>query len=163
LSQPPQGRKRVDWVEMFVARVDETVADLLVRCDTFIGAVRRRSEVANDIVPWVYTDNKGRGYITGINSEVAAQETGDPLEPIIGGNAPSGAELEYPPLPSSVKPRRAYMKNPAGKGRTVTIMSKTAPLTDDDPPTLSLEDSDGAATVYTVRKLLPEDFGRSRV
>jgi hypothetical protein len=148
---------------MFVARVDETVADLLVRCDTFIGAVRRRLKVANDIVPWVYTDDRGREYVTGINGEVAAQETGDPAEPIIGGRAPSGADLLLPPLPRSVKPRRAYLKNPAGKGRTVTVMAPDAPLAGVTPPTLSIEDSDGAATTYSRRKLLTEDFGRSRV
>ncbi len=119
--------------------------------------------MANDIVPWVYTSDFGDQYITGINGEVAAQQSGEPLEAIIGGNAPSGAELDLPPLPSSVKPRRAYMKNPAGKGRYVTIMSPTAPLASAAPPTLSLEDSDGAATVYKRRKVLGEDFGRSRV
>lgn len=119
--------------------------------------------MANDIVPWVYTSDFGDQYITGINSEVSAQETGDPLEPIIGGNAPSGAELLLPPLPSSVKPRRAYMKNPAGNGRYVTVMAPDAPLAGATPPTVSLEDSDGAATTYSRRKLIAEDFGRSRV
>ena len=117
----------------------------------------------NSIVPWVYTDDLGNQYITGINSEVAAQETGDPAEAIIGGNAPSGAELSLPPLPSSVKPRRAYMKNPAGRGRYITVMSPDAPLASATPPTLNVEDSDGVSTVYTRRRLVGEFLGRSRV
>lgn len=119
--------------------------------------------MANDIVPWVYTSDFGDEYITGINAEVSAQQSGDPLEAIIGGRAPAGADLSLPPLPSSVKPRRAYMKNPAGNGRYVPVMDPTAPLAGAAPPTLSLEDSDAVATVYTRRKLVAETFGRSRV
>lgn len=119
--------------------------------------------MANDIIPWVYESDLGDEYIRGVNSELTTQETGDPLEPVVGGRAPSGADLLLPPLPSSVKPRRAYMKNPAGKGRYITVFSPTAPLAGTAPPTLSVEDSDGAATTYSRRKLIGEDFGRSRV
>jgi hypothetical protein len=119
--------------------------------------------MANDIVPWVYASDFGDEYVTGINSEVAAQQSGDPLEAIIGGRAPAGADLTLPPLPSSVKPRRAYMKNPAGNGRYITVMSADAPLASAAPPTLNIEDSDGASTVYSRRKLVGENFGRSRV
>lgn len=119
--------------------------------------------MANTIGAWVYTDRLGRNYITGINTEVSAQDDGgSPAVPLIGGRAATSAD-NFPPLPSSVKPRRVRLKNAAKKSRTVTVMTADAPLASSTPPTLSLEDSDGSATTYTVRKLIEEDFGRLRV
>jgi hypothetical protein len=119
--------------------------------------------MANTIAAWVYTDRLNRNYITGVNSEVAAQDDGgSPAVPLIGGRAATSAD-SYPPLPSSVKPRRVHLKNTAKKSRYLTVMSADAPLASSTPPTIDIEDSDGAASTYTVRKLLPEDFGRSRV
>jgi hypothetical protein len=118
--------------------------------------------MANQIVGWVYTADDGRDYITGINSEVGAQLNGaTPAVALIGGRAATSAD-PYPPLPSSVKPRRVYLKNAAKKGRTVTVMTPTADLATIGAA-IDLEDSDGASTTFTVRKLHSETFGRSRV
>lgn len=115
--------------------------------------------MANTIVPWVYTADNGRDYVTGINSEVSAQL--NVATPKIGGATAVGATTDGP-LPSSVKPRRAYLKNAAGKGRYVTVMEPGAYIATVGN-TLDIEDSDGASSTYTVRKVLGEDFGRSRV
>lgn len=118
--------------------------------------------MANDIQPWVYTADDGRNYITGLNGEVGAQMDAQATpEPKVGGRLATSADL-FPPLPSSVVPRRAYCKNPAGKGRYVTIMEPTANLATTGN-TVTLGDSDGATSVYTVRKVHGENFGRSRV
>jgi hypothetical protein len=119
--------------------------------------------MANTIAAWVYTDRLGRNYITGVNSEVSAQDDGgSPAVALIGGRAATSAD-NFPPLPSSVKPRRVHLKNTAKKSRYLTVMSDDAPLASSAPPTIDIEDSDGTPSTYTVRKLLPEDFGRSRV
>jgi hypothetical protein len=118
--------------------------------------------MANTIVGWIYTADDGRNYITGINSEVGAQLNGaTPAVALIGGRAATSAD-PYPPLPSSVKPRRAYLKNAAKKGRTVTVMSPTADLLTIGA-SLTLEDSDGASSTFNVRRVHAEEFGRSRV
>ena len=117
--------------------------------------------MANVILPWVYVDDVGTSYITGIETEVAAQLDGAGPDLMIGSRLATSAD-PFQPLPSSVKPRRVYAKNPAGVGRTVTCMSPTAALYVKGA-TINIEDSDGASTVFTVRELLPERFGRSRV
>lgn len=116
--------------------------------------------MANDIVPWVYVGDDARSYVTGINSEITTQLNGG-SDPKIGSRAAVVADA-FPPLPSSVKPRRAYLKNAAGKGRTVTVMEPTADLALIGT-TLSIEDSDGSASTYTVRRVHAENFGRSRI
>lgn len=116
--------------------------------------------MANIITPWHYTANDGTVYVTGINGEVASQ-LGAASLPKIGGTVATASSTALP-LPSSVKPRRAYLKNALGVGRYVTIMTQTAEL-NTPGTTLNLEDSDGVETVFTVRKVHAEDFGRSRI
>jgi hypothetical protein len=119
--------------------------------------------MANIIGPWVYRGDDGRDYITGVDTEVSAQQHGgDPNGPKIGGRAATSNDA-FPPLPSSVRPRRVYAKNPAGKGRYVTVMSPDAWLYEATGRVITLEDSDGVGTVFTTRKFVPETFGRSRV
>jgi hypothetical protein len=117
--------------------------------------------MANTITPVVYTDDKGRDYVYGMDSEVFAQ-VGASTNPKVGGAAATSAQ-NNPPLPSSVKPRRVYMKNPAGNGRYVVCLEPTADLFTGVETSITLEDSDGVQTVYTRRKAHAEDFGRSRV
>ena len=118
--------------------------------------------MANQIVGWQYTADNGRDYVTGLNSEVGAQNNGaSPAVALVGNRQATSAD-PWPPLPSSVRPRRAYLKNATGKGRTVTLMTPDAPLATIGA-TISLEDSDGVASTYTVRKIHAENFGRSRV
>lgn len=118
--------------------------------------------MANTIGPWKYRGDDGRDYVTGINTEVSAQMAGtDPDVPKIGGRAATSADA-FPPLPSSVRPRRVFLKNPAGKGRYITMMDPDSWI-GTVGRTLAIEDSDGASTTYTVRRLHGEKFGRSRV
>lgn len=118
--------------------------------------------MANTIVPWVYTADNGRDYVIGVNSEITTQlHGGDPDGPKIGGATAVGATTDGP-LPSSVKPRRVYLKNPAGNGRYLTVMEPDAWLLTTGR-TINIEDSDGASTTYTVRRVHGENFGRSRV
>jgi len=119
--------------------------------------------MANVITPWVYRSNNGREYVTGVDSEVAAQLTGPGGDPRIGGRAAQrGVATGDGPLPSSVKRRRAYVKNAAGKGRYVTIMEPGAYL-ETVGNIIHLEDSDGVGSDYEVVKVMGEDFGRSRI
>jgi len=119
--------------------------------------------MANQIVPWIYFADNGRQYVTGVNSEVAAQTNGDPPEARIGGTAAvRGVNTGDGPLPSSVKPRRVYLKNAAGKGRYLTLMEPTAYLSHIGN-VINIEDSDGVSSSFEVVKVLGEDFGRSRV
>lgn len=117
--------------------------------------------MANVILPWVYTSDRGLSYVTGVETEVAAQLDGAGPALKIGGRQATVAD-GFPPLPGSVKPRRAYLKNAAGKGRYITVMEPTAALASVGE-TLNIEDSDGASTAFTVRHILAERFGRSRV
>jgi hypothetical protein len=116
----------------------------------------------NDFVPWRYTDDRGRTYRTRALAEEVAQQTGDPAEPILGGETPTGADASAPILPASVKPRRVYCVEPAtGYTRTIRVYEPTAPILTAVPkPTIVVEDSDGAAHTMVFEKLLPESFGR---
>lgn len=115
----------------------------------------------NNFVPWVYIDDRGRGYITKALQEETAQEVNDPLEPILGGRTPAGADLLFPPLPSSVKPRRVRVADNTGYVRTVRVFEAGAPMLTNDPkPTISVEDSDGAAHVCSFEQLYGESFGK---
>lgn len=120
--------------------------------------------MANTIIAVSYQSSTGQEFQVGVNAEVAAQMAGtDPDAPKIGTGGGS-ATAGLPPLPSSVKPRRVYMKNPAGKGRYVIVTNTAAYLWTTNGATLNLEDSDGASTVYTkvANGERNERFGRSR-
>lgn len=114
--------------------------------------------MANAIVAVEYTSNAGNHYVTGLNNEVFSQETATPGEHKVGGSAATAAEA-LDPLPLQMKPRRVVATNPAGKTREVICLTPTAPLYETGA-TISLEDSDGAATTYTVTKLKQEEFRR---
>lgn len=116
--------------------------------------------MANVIEAVVYTDDHSRDYVTGVDSEIFAQ-AGVSTNPKIGGAA-AVAGSGNPPLPSSVKPRRVGLKSAAGKWRYVVCLEPTADLFTGVETTLSIEDSDGAATTYTRQKAFGEDFGRNR-
>lgn len=118
--------------------------------------------MANVIVPVSYQSNNGLEFQVGVNSEIAAQLDVDDAPKIgLGGGSATVALL---PLPSSVKPRRVYMKNPAGKGRYVIVTNRLASLWLTDAETLNIEDSDGTPTVYTkvAGGERNERFGRTR-
>lgn len=115
----------------------------------------------NVITPVVYTDDRNRDYVYGMDSEVFAQ-AGASTNPKVGGQAATLAQGN-PPLPSSVRARRVYMKNPAGIGRTIVCLEPSSELFTGVETTLNLEDSDGTATVFTRIRAHSEDFGRSRV
>lgn len=112
----------------------------------------------NQIIRAGYTSDNGNLYVTGLDSEVAAQLDGLAASKVgYAGNPPAGTD----PLPRQMRPRRAVMFNPAGRRREVIILSPAAPLATIGE-TLNLEDSDGAATVYTVDQVKSETSRRRR-
>lgn len=111
--------------------------------------------MANEIIAVLYTSSSGNTYVTGINREVWTQLDGA-SNPIVGGTAYTGVPLSDA-MPQNMRPRRVQVRNPAGKIRYVTVMTEAAALWSTSPPTVSLEDSDGVATVFTVRKKLGEE------
>lgn len=117
--------------------------------------------MANVIEAVRYTDDKGRTYVTGMDSEIFAQQNGGATAPKVGGAAAASGSGD-PPLPSSVKPRRVGLKSATGKWRYVVCLTPTADLFTGVESTLSIEDSDGAAATYTRQKAFGEDFGRNR-
>jgi hypothetical protein len=116
----------------------------------------------NNFIPWVYVDDRGRGYITRALQEHVNQQTGDPAEPILGGRAPAGADLDFPPLPASVRPRQVYMLDPVtGDARYIRVFEADAPILTATPkPTLSVEDSGGTAHTMRFEHSVSEKFGR---
>lgn len=117
--------------------------------------------MANVIKAVQYTDDKGRVYVTGMDSEVFAQMDTPATSHKVGGDV-ALANDPNPPLPASVRPRRLRMGSLAGKVRYVTILSPSSPLWLGDETQLTIEDSDGAATVYTAEQQVSEHFGRKR-
>ena len=113
-----------------------------------------------DIIPAVYTDDNARNYVVGVNAAYYNQEAAEDVSKL-GGPIPPVNFAALPPLPSSVKPRRAYLKNPAGKGRYVICLTPASALYATPGTTLDLEDSNNTPTTYTRKKTKPEDFGRS--
>lgn len=116
--------------------------------------------MANVIQAVVYTDDHGRDYITGLNSEIFSQ-AGVSTNPKVGGTA-AVAGSGNPPLPASVKPRHVGLKNAAGKWRYVVCLENTSDLFLGVETTLDIEDSDGAPSTYTRQKAFGENFGRNR-
>lgn len=118
--------------------------------------------MANTIQAVVYTDDKGNDWVVGMDSEVFAQQNTAATGPKVGGADYTGTP-ELRGLPSSVRPRRAALKNSAtGKWRYVTLLEATAALATGADTTLSIEDSDGAAATYTVQRIDGERWGRLR-
>lgn len=104
--------------------------------------------MANQIIRAKYVADNGDEFVVGIDSEVAADTgTTDPAASLVGYAA---APIGLNPLPRQMKPRRGVFFNAAGKRREVIILSPTAPLWTGDQAVLTLEDSDGASSEYTL-------------
>jgi hypothetical protein len=117
--------------------------------------------MANTIIAVRYTsDRAGQEFITGMNSEITTQlgTSTDPKVGVLGDVSDTG----LPALPSSVKPRRVGLKNAAGKWRYVVCLTPDSELYTGVETTLSIEDSDGAASTYTRQRAIGENFGRNR-
>ena len=115
----------------------------------------------NVIIPVRYvSDYAGQEFITGLNSEITTQvgASGDPKVGVLGATTGTG----LPALPSSVKPRRVALKSAAGRWRYVVALRPDSELFTGVETTLSIEDSDGAATTYTRQYAIGERFGRNR-
>lgn len=112
-----------------------------------------------NIVPALYTSDYGVDFQVGVNSAYLLQESETGISKLGGDSTPT-IPAGTPPLPSSVKPRRAYMKNAAGKGRYVIVLTPDAALVTEPATTMSLEDSNNVATTFSRIKILGEDFGK---
>ena len=113
--------------------------------------------MANRIVAVEYTSDAGNNFVTGLNEEVFDQVDGGGAR-IVGGS-PALPNEPLDPLPLQMLPRRVKAVNPAGKIRYIICLENTAPLFSVGA-TITLEDSDGAATVYTVQRRKEEEFRR---
>lgn len=116
--------------------------------------------MANRIVAVEYTSDAGNTFVTGLNEEVFDALNGAGPATMVGGAA-APANAAYDPLPHQMKPRRVVAYNPAGRSREIICLEPTAPLYAVGA-SITLEDSDGAATVYTVQKVKPEEYRRRR-
>lgn len=104
--------------------------------------------MANQIIRCEYVSDNGTSYTVGVDSEVAAHLGGAGGAVSTIGYTDAGT-VAMDPLPRQMKPRRAVVFNPAGKRREVICLSASADLFTGLQTTITLEDSDGAATVYT--------------
>lgn len=113
----------------------------------------------NQIIRAEYLADSGNSYTVGINSEVAALLDGAGPDTLIGYTDSGTVGMD--PLPRQMKPRRVTVVNPAGVAREVICLSPTAPLWTGTATQITLEDSDGVATVYTVQRRHAE-YARKR-
>lgn len=114
-----------------------------------------------NIKPAVYVDDFGNQFQVGVDAALYAQVDGGG-DSILGGPIPAVGFADLQKLPASVKPRRAYMKNPAGKGRYVICLTQTSELATNPSAAVSLEDSNNVATTYTRSgSIRGEDFGKA--
>ena len=116
--------------------------------------------MANRIVAVQYTSDAGNEFVTGLNEEVWDQETATPGEHLVGGSVALPSE-PLDPLPRQMNPRRVVATNPAGNTREVICLTPAAPLYAVGSQ-ITLEDSDGAATTYTVVQLRSESYRRRK-
>lgn len=113
-----------------------------------------------NIKPAIYVDHLGTEYQVGVDAASYAQADGGG-DSKLGGPIPATGFAGLQPLPASVKPRRIMMRNPAGKTRYVIVLTPTAELATNPLATMSLEDSNNAATTYTREgDVIGEKFGR---
>lgn len=115
--------------------------------------------MANQIIRAEYLSDSGVSFTVGVNSELTTQTVGDPAESLIGYT--DSGTVAMPPLPRQMKPRAAVAYNPAGKSRTIICLQPDAPLYAVGAQ-ISVEDSDGVATTYTVDRLRPESARKRR-
>lgn len=116
--------------------------------------------MANRIIAAQYTSDAGNEYVVGVNEEVFDQPNAGATGSILGGSTALPSE-PLDPLPRQMKPRRVVAFNPAGKRREIICLTPTAELYAVGA-TVTLEDSDGASTVYTVSALKAEQSRRRR-
>ena len=119
--------------------------------------------MANVILTYVYVSDKGNRYRVGVNSEVALQLSGATSK--IGATLWDGTEA-LDGMPGNMRPRQVRVINPAGKVRYVPCLVVDSPLFNpahaDATNTITLEDSDGASTVYTKDGSLSESQRKRR-
>lgn len=113
--------------------------------------------MANNMKAYVYTSDRGVDYKIKLNSEVAEQLDGDD-DSLIG--AVSAATLNLDPMPRNMRPRGVRLAGSGGKHRTIIVCTPDAPIFGLTPPTIAIEDSDGASTTYSV---VGKVYERSRV
>lgn len=113
-----------------------------------------------DIIPVKYVDDYGNEFQMGLDSALYNQAT-VALTSDLGGPIPAVGVAGLQALPSSVIPRRIYMKNAAGKGRYVPVLTPTARAATTAGQTLDIEDSGDNSTEYTrVGAVRGEYFGK---
>lgn len=114
-----------------------------------------------NIIPVLYVADNTYEFQVGVDAAVYNQEADDDVSKL-GGPIPAVSVAGLPALPSSVKPRRQYVKNPAGKGRYVICLTPDAYIGNQALGTISLEDSNNVPTTFTREKgMLGEDFGKT--
>ena len=117
--------------------------------------------MANTIEAVVYTSNAGHNYVTGMNSEVFAQQNTGATAPLVGGAAYTGSpRLDV--LPRNLRPRQVQVASSTGYTRYVVCLTQDAPLWTGAETSVTLEDSDGASHVCTVIGDLGEHQRRRR-
>lgn len=105
--------------------------------------------MANIIKAVVYTSNAGHDYVTGLDSEVYAQQNATTSNPKVGGSLYTGSpRLDV--LPRNLRPRTVEVADTTGYTRSVVCLSQDASLWTGADTQITLEDSDGAAHVCTV-------------
>jgi hypothetical protein len=116
---------------------------------------------AVDIKPAIYVSDKGIEFQVGVNGAYLAQESAAGISKLGGDSTPTITGAMHP-LPSSVKPRRAYMKDSAtGYARTIIVLTPDSVLATDPDAQLTFEDSNNVTHTLGVVKVLGEDFGRT--
>lgn len=115
--------------------------------------------MANQIKAVVYTSDLGVQYVIGMNKEVFDQNNVADTAPKVGGEAYNGTD-PIGPMPANIRPRQARLVNPAGKIRYVEVLTTDAtliaPTSTGADRQLTLEDSDGVSTTYTLNGTLGE-------
>jgi len=117
--------------------------------------------MANTIQAVVYTSNAGHNYVTGLNSEVFAQQNAGGTAPKVGGADYTGTP-RLDELPRNMRPRQVQVADAGGYTRYVVCLTQTAPLWTGAETTVDIEDSDGVSHTCTVVGDLGEKQRRRR-
>lgn len=115
---------------------------------------------AVNIIPVKYVDDYGNNFQMGLDATLYNQATVAGTSDL-GGPIPPTGVTGLQALPSSVIPRRIFMKNPAGKGRYVPVLTPTARAATTAAQELSIEDSADTPSTFTrVGAVRGEYFGK---
>lgn len=117
--------------------------------------------MANTIQAVVYTSNAGHDYVTGLNSEVYAQQNATTSNPKVGGALYTGSP-RLDELPRNMRPRQVQVADSGGYTRYVVCLTQDASLWTGADTQITMEDSDGASHVCTVVGDLGEKQRRRR-